>query len=260
MAKSRIRILCGLVVLALLLLLLMRSNFRHSTTVILGTRHWDVESNSQGAYTGLSDFWWEQVNETTRYLVPQNGATASVVGGIHFDDIDAFSAQHQALFPGMIPGADKGGALKPGTVVVFKTAEGHYGKLQVIRYRPLDDFAVPAATQLSKVWPKFASGKQGAAWQPLAGPPPGVVFVRNPTNTGLAGNPSIILVRNPPNITAPAGNPNQNGNRFLEMFYRIKRYFVRERRRLANYHLEVKWVLFDRESNTVPAPNAAPDK
>ena len=89
MTRFRLKILSGLVVLALLLFVLIWSHFRPSTTVILGTRHWDVESNSQGAYNSHSDFWWEQVNETTRYLVPQNGATARLVGGIDFHDVDA---------------------------------------------------------------------------------------------------------------------------------------------------------------------------
>src|SRR5439155_15807119 len=99
---------------------------------------------------GHSDFWWEQVDETHRYLVPQNGATARLVRGINFDHIDESFIKRQDLFPGMISGADNFGALKPGTVVVFKTAEGHYGKLQVIRYRPVDDFAFPEATHLSQ--------------------------------------------------------------------------------------------------------------
>jgi len=90
-----IRIVSGLVLLALLLFLLIRSSSPHSTTVIIGTWHWDVESNTQGAYNGLSDFWWEQVDGTHRYLVPQNGAAARLVSSIKFDRIDESFVKRQ---------------------------------------------------------------------------------------------------------------------------------------------------------------------
>src|SRR5439155_7035723 len=127
----------------------------------------------------------------------------------------------------MISGADNFGALKPGTVVVFKTAEGHYGKLQVIRYRSIDDFPFPDVTQLARPWRDLVLGTQSQWTTVPAGPPQRVIFVNNPGNTSLAVK------------------PNRNENRVLEAFSTIKRYLVRNRRRLRHFHLEVKWDLFE---------------
>jgi len=241
----RIGTVSGLVVLGVLVLviyLLIRSNSPRSITVIIGTWHWDVESNSQGAYNGLSDFWWEQVDDTHRYLVPQNGAAARLVGGTKFDAIDESFVKRQELFPGMISGSDNVGALKPGTVVVFKTAEGHYGKLQVIRYRSINDFPFPDVTQLSRPWRDLVLGTPSPLTTAPAGPPGRVIFANNPGNTSLAVK------------------PNRNENRVLEAFSNIKQYLMRNRKRLRNFHLEVGWVLFDRESNKVSPPDAAHDR
>jgi hypothetical protein len=49
--------------------------------LIMGTYAYDLDYGSQGK-NGLSkaDFWWEQVDLKTRYLVPQNGAMFALVG------------------------------------------------------------------------------------------------------------------------------------------------------------------------------------
>jgi hypothetical protein len=53
--------------------------------LIMGTWSYDLDYGSQGKY-GMSkvDFWWEQVDLKTRYLVPQNGAMFALVG--HFEE------------------------------------------------------------------------------------------------------------------------------------------------------------------------------
>ena len=106
------------------------------------------------------------------------------------------------------------GALKPGAIVVFKTADGNCGKFQVIRYRPIYDFSFAEAAQLPPQWRYLA----------------------------LSGSSAL--------------RPSQ-GNGLVGMFYRIRRHFVRDPRLVRNYHLELRWRLFDGQSNKVPPTKAA---
>ena len=130
----------------------------YNTTVILGTWKWDVETNKQ-ASSDISDFWWEQITDTERYLVPENGAEAKLIPNGNFDTIDPAFIDKQTLSTDKISGADKGGVLVPGTVVVFRTVEGNLGKMQVERYRALHDFTFQEAEYLSEGWKSFVLKK-----------------------------------------------------------------------------------------------------
>ncbi|MCP4258896.1 MAG: hypothetical protein GY774_15545 [Planctomycetes bacterium] len=123
----------------------------YSRTVILGTYAWDVEADQQVS-SDFVDFWWEQVTDTERYLVPKNGATAKLVPDSDFGKIDPVFIKEQDLSIEKISGSDEGGLLTPGAVVVFRTAEGNLGKLQVEKYRALHDFSFSEATYLSEQW------------------------------------------------------------------------------------------------------------
>jgi hypothetical protein len=126
----------------------------YKTTNILGTSAWDVESNRLGERSG-ADFWWEQVTETNRYLVPLNGAKAAIVEGQKFERIDSDYVRRVALSQEKIAG----GALQPGAIVVFRTARGRAGKLQVVGYKALHDFDFPEAASLTEAWKQFALSK-----------------------------------------------------------------------------------------------------
>ncbi len=120
-------------------------------TVLLGTYYWDVESDKQGD-VHAADFFWEQVTDTERYLVPMSGAKARLVPHGDFDKIDPVFIKGAGLSSEKISGSDRGRDLVPGAVVVFRTAEGNLGKLKVEKYRALHDFSFPEAAHLSEDW------------------------------------------------------------------------------------------------------------
>lgn len=130
----------------------------YNTTVILGTWRWDVESDKQGSIDE-ADFFWQQVNDKERNFVPQNGAVAKLLPDIDFNDIDPILIKQQDLSADKISGADEGGVLVPGAIVVFRTVEGNLGKMQVERYRALHDFTFREAKYLSEQWKSFVLKK-----------------------------------------------------------------------------------------------------
>jgi len=116
----------------------------YTTTIILGTFTWDVESNTQGE-SSVSDFWWNQATETERYLTVMNGSKWKLISNRNFDEIDSASIQAQVMDQTPLSGSDNNAVLNPGTIVVFRTAEGNFGKMQVEGYRALQDFSIPEA-------------------------------------------------------------------------------------------------------------------
>ena len=130
----------------------------YTTTVILGTWRWDVETNKQGS-SDIADFWWEQITDKERCLVPVNGAKAKLIPNVDFNTIDPAFIDKQTLSTDKISGADEGGVLVPGAVVVFRTVEGNLGKIQIERYRALHDFTFQEAEYLSEQWKSFVLKK-----------------------------------------------------------------------------------------------------
>ncbi|MFC1907135.1 hypothetical protein ACFLW8_03510 [Chloroflexota bacterium] len=130
----------------------------YEITVILGTAGWDVETNKLVS-RDMADFWWQQVTGTERYLVPENRAKAKLIQNGDFDKIDPAFIKGQNLSEERISGSDQGGLLSPGAIVVFETAEGNLGKLQIEKYRASHDFSFPEAAYLPEGWKKFALEK-----------------------------------------------------------------------------------------------------
>lgn len=130
----------------------------YNRTVVLGTYAWDIESNDQGGFSDRSDFWWEQVSDTERFLTPMNATRAKLVRNINFDRINPAFIGEQHLTVEKISGADEGGLLTPGAVVVFRTTEGNLGKLQVEKYRAIHDFEFPEAANLTEKWRRYVLG------------------------------------------------------------------------------------------------------
>jgi hypothetical protein len=58
-----------------------------------------------------------------------------------------------------IDAGDKAGMLDPGAVIVFRTADGTLGKLQVVGYRRLHDLSFPQASAYLDTW-KTAIGQR----------------------------------------------------------------------------------------------------
>ena len=126
--------------------------WRSGTTVIPGNAGWDVETDSLDLHlrAPTTDFWWEQISPTQRYLTPVNETQAAVVRSRSFEEIGPKFLSHWRLPNEKISGSDENGVLDPGAVVVFRTADGTLGKLQVVGYRCLHDFSFPAVSDLGE--------------------------------------------------------------------------------------------------------------
>jgi len=125
------------------------------TVTILGTYGWDVESGALKS-DAKSDFWYQRVDETHGNLIAQNGTTIELVK-IPYAQIDKNTMKQFPVFrDGRISSSD----LRAGTVAVFKTGEGHYGKLRIKGFRALHDFNFPEARQyMDQSWKNYVLNK-----------------------------------------------------------------------------------------------------
>ena len=118
------------------------------TTIIPGTFGWDAETNSivDPLRVSVADFWWEMVSEKERYLTPTHDAAAAIVKGKTYEQINAAYVSRRRLQTKKIDAGDKAGVLDPGAIIVFRTADGTLGKLQIVGYRRLHDLSFPQAS------------------------------------------------------------------------------------------------------------------
>jgi hypothetical protein len=117
-----------------------RGEIARGRTVILGTFHWDVETDRQGAVKG-ADLWWDQGYEGKQFLVPLNGARIAVLGTPAFVEISRADLLNVTYSPNKVPNT----SLAPGTVLALRTTEGNFAKLRVVRYRESHDVSFPEA-------------------------------------------------------------------------------------------------------------------
>jgi hypothetical protein len=115
--------------------------------VIPGTFAWDIEANRIGS-NGQTDLWWQIVNDTERYIMPENGARIAVVTDRAFESIDRAYAESLQFSDQRISSS----ALAPGTNLVVRTGEGHLAKVRVIRYRSSHDLDFEEAKSLPEDW------------------------------------------------------------------------------------------------------------
>ena len=118
------------------------------TTVIPGAFGWDAETDSivDPLRIPVADFGWEMVSERERYLTPTNGAAAAIVKGKTYEQIDGAFVSRRRLQTKKIDAGDKSGVLVPGAIIVFRTADGTLGKLEILGYRRLHDLSFPQAS------------------------------------------------------------------------------------------------------------------
>ncbi len=109
---------------------------KYNTTIILGTYTWDAETDKLGGSTSLDDFWWQRVDDTHGNLMAKNGATVEV-STKSFDNIDK---HYIKSFPILRDARISSSDIKVGTVAMFRTVEGRYGKLEIIGFKALHDF------------------------------------------------------------------------------------------------------------------------
>jgi hypothetical protein len=104
------------------------------TTTLKGTWTSDFETGIQGPPTG-ADIWWEQVDSTTRFLVPRSGAMLAHMGQPNFDAVSLQALQGQPYTSTPINGSNNSSnQLTPGSVIAVKTNAGRYAKLKINSY------------------------------------------------------------------------------------------------------------------------------
>jgi hypothetical protein len=132
--------------------------WRSGTTTIPGTFGWDAETNTIVAPDN-ADLWWEMVSETQRCLVPCQGARAAVVKHKSYEEVTGRYLERWHMPEEKIAGSGDSGVLSPGTVIAFRTAEGNFGKLQVVGFKPLHDLSFPEASVYSEQWKTEAAAR-----------------------------------------------------------------------------------------------------
>jgi len=103
-------------------------------TVLKGTWTFDFDTGVQGPPSG-ADIWWEQVDNTIRFLVPQSGAMLANMGKVNFDAVSLPTLKTQAYTANPIVGSNNASnKLTAGTVIAIKSATGRYAKMRVDTY------------------------------------------------------------------------------------------------------------------------------
>jgi len=107
-----------------------------STTTIRGTWLFDFdEGRFPKLEEGTADIWWEQVDDTKRYLVPDNGACLSILRGANFSQLTVDDLRGAKYSEVPINGSnDSTNQLTEGTVLGVITNKGRYVKVQIITY------------------------------------------------------------------------------------------------------------------------------
>ena len=98
--------------------------------MVRGTWSCDLDVGRQSGDRD-SDFWWEQIDETARRLVPENGAHFLNLGQRDFGSVTYDDLKRMRYSDDWIDGSSQ---LPVGTVVAALTNEGRYAKFIVTNY------------------------------------------------------------------------------------------------------------------------------
>lgn len=102
--------------------------------VLRGTFMFDFERGGE-AKPDAADVWWEQVDGTRRYLVPQNGARLARMGEFTFDAISRSTLLGLQYAPVKIDGSNvPSNGLAAGVVIAVVTRNQHLAKMRVEGY------------------------------------------------------------------------------------------------------------------------------
>ncbi len=104
------------------------------TATLRGTATFDLETGTPG--TGSDrDLWWEQVDATTRWLRPKNGASLCALGVRPFESVTTLVLAEAAYSPHPVDGSRTAtNQLRTGSVVAVRTAAGNLAKVEVLSY------------------------------------------------------------------------------------------------------------------------------
>ena len=107
--------------------------YTSGTVVVHGTWICNLDLGQEGGNS--SDFWWRQVNDVERYIVPQNGAQFHVIGVVDFNSIDYLNLKGYSYSSAEINGSNNASNQIPtGIVVACITSEERYCKFRIDNY------------------------------------------------------------------------------------------------------------------------------
>jgi len=103
-------------------------------TVLRGTFLFDFETGGNAKAT-TADVWWEQVDSTRRYLVPENGARLALMGSIPFENVKRLDLLQLQFTVDKLDGSNTStNQLLAGTVIGVLTRNQHPAKLRIEQY------------------------------------------------------------------------------------------------------------------------------
>ncbi len=104
------------------------------TGLLRGTWMFDFEVGKEVA-AGQGDVWWEQVDATHRYLVPQNGAKLALIGGSSYELVSSTLLRGLGFAGVRLDGSNSSGnTLTTNSIVGVRTHNGHYAKVAILAY------------------------------------------------------------------------------------------------------------------------------
>jgi len=97
----------------------------------------DFEKVRTGKKTSKSDLQWKALpgKNDMHFFAPLNKARFTIVKGKSYKSIDKNYVKRKKLSGTLIAALDFGRTLTKGTVLVFKTTEGHYGKMKILGFK-----------------------------------------------------------------------------------------------------------------------------
>ena len=98
-----------------------------------GTWSFNFESNRMEIGSPYNDFFWRQVNNTVRYLVPLNGAGFSITNE-SYENVSYSDAVNAVYSNESINGSVNNNSIPDGTVLLCHTSEGNYIKMRIDTY------------------------------------------------------------------------------------------------------------------------------
>lgn len=116
---------------------------------IKGTWNFDFDSGTGGgnipyAPGAVNDVWWERITATQSKLVPRNGARFAVLGIENFGAVSWEQASTTTLSNAEILDTN----LNVGTVIVYITNAGRYGKFRINGFSGNQNLAISWVTWL----------------------------------------------------------------------------------------------------------------
>ncbi len=127
-----------------------------TTSISLGASHtFDVDTHTISSSPSSSDLWYEDVDGTERYLVPENGALIANLGIVDFDSIVDVSTYILSSNP--VNASLNNNSIPVGTVLIVKTNLGNYAKMKIEAYYDPLNFTLAYQNNGSTVVPELSS-------------------------------------------------------------------------------------------------------